>query len=129
MTGLPYFLRLIIPDLGLRGPKNPVPGSDMAGVVEAIGKDVTRFGPGDEVFGIGMGSYADYTRVLESKLAPKPANLSFVEAAVAPISGLPPCKQCATAAWCERDRGYLSSALLEAWARSPSRWQSPWEQK
>jgi NADPH:quinone reductase-like Zn-dependent oxidoreductase len=46
MTGLPYFLRLIIPGLGLRAPKNPIPGSDVAGVVEAIGKNVTRFKPG-----------------------------------------------------------------------------------
>jgi NADPH:quinone reductase-like Zn-dependent oxidoreductase len=88
MTGLPYFLRLIIPDLGRRGPKNPVRGSDVAGVVEAVGKDVTKFQPGDEVFGIGQGSYAEYTRVLEAKLAPKPANLTFEQAAVVPISGL-----------------------------------------
>jgi NADPH:quinone reductase-like Zn-dependent oxidoreductase len=88
MTGLPYFLRLIIPGLGLRAPKNPIPGSDVAGVVEAVGKNVTRFKPGDEVFGIGLGSYAEYTRALESKLAPKPANLSFELAAVVPISGL-----------------------------------------
>jgi NADPH:quinone reductase-like Zn-dependent oxidoreductase len=88
MTGLPYFLRLIIPDLGLRAPKNPVRGSDVAGVVEAVGKDVTRFEAGDEVFGIGQGSYAEYTRVLEDKLAPKPANLTFEQASVVPISGL-----------------------------------------
>jgi NADPH:quinone reductase-like Zn-dependent oxidoreductase len=88
MTGLPYFLRLIIPDLGLRAPKNPVRGSDVAGVVAAVGKDVTEFRPGDEVFGIGMGSYAEYTRVPEDKLAPKPANLTFEQAAVVPISGL-----------------------------------------
>jgi NADPH:quinone reductase-like Zn-dependent oxidoreductase len=88
MTGLPYFLRLIIPDLGRKAPKNPVRGSDVAGVVEAIGNDVTRFKPGDEVYGIGMGSYAEYTRVLESKLAPKPSNLNFEQAAVVPISGL-----------------------------------------
>jgi NADPH:quinone reductase-like Zn-dependent oxidoreductase len=88
MTGLPYFLRLIIPDLGRRGPKNPVRGSDVAGVVEAVGEDVTKFQPGDDVFGIGQGSYAEYTRVLEDKLAPKPANLTFEQAAVVPISGL-----------------------------------------
>jgi NADPH:quinone reductase-like Zn-dependent oxidoreductase len=88
MTGLPYFLRLIIPDLGLRAPKNPVRGSDVAGVVEEIGKGVTRFKAGDEVFGIGMGSYAECTRALEDKLAPKPENLTFEQAAVVPISGL-----------------------------------------
>jgi NADPH:quinone reductase-like Zn-dependent oxidoreductase len=88
MTGLPYFLRLIIPDLGLRAPKTPVPGSDVAGVVVAVGKDVTRFQTGDEVFGIGKGSYAEYARALESKLTPKPANLTFEQAAVVPISGL-----------------------------------------
>lgn len=88
MTGLPYFLRLIVPDLGLRAPKNPVRGSDVAGVVTAVGKDVTRFEAGDEVFGIGQGSYAEYTRALEEKLAPKPSNLTFEQAAVVPISGL-----------------------------------------
>jgi NADPH:quinone reductase-like Zn-dependent oxidoreductase len=102
MTGLPYFLRLIIPELGRRRPKNPVRGSDVAGVVEAAGKDVTRFKPGDEVFGIGMGSYAEYTRVLESKLAPKPANLTFEQAAVVPISGL-------TALQAVRDSGRVQS--------------------
>jgi NADPH:quinone reductase-like Zn-dependent oxidoreductase len=88
MTGMPYFLRLIIPELGLRAPKNPVRGSDVAGMVAAVGKGVTRFKAGDEVFGIGKGSYAEYTSVLEDKLAPKPANLTFEQAAVVPISGL-----------------------------------------
>jgi NADPH:quinone reductase-like Zn-dependent oxidoreductase len=88
MTGLPYFLRLIIPELGLRAPKTLVRGSDIAGVVATVGKDVTRFRPGDEVFGIGKGSYAEYTCVPENKLAPKPANLTFEQAAVVPISGL-----------------------------------------
>jgi NADPH:quinone reductase-like Zn-dependent oxidoreductase len=89
MTGRPYFLRLMGSiGLGLRAPKNPVRGSDVAGVVEATGKDVTRFQPGDEVFGIGKGSYAEYVRVPEAKLALKPANLSFEQAAVLPISGL-----------------------------------------
>lgn len=102
MTGLPYFLRLILPDLKRRGPKNPVRGSDVAGVVEAVGKEVGRFKPGDEVFGIGQGSYAEYTRVLESKLAPKPTNLTFEQAAVVPISGL-------TALQAVRDSGKVQS--------------------
>jgi NADPH:quinone reductase-like Zn-dependent oxidoreductase len=85
MAGLPYPLRLA--GYGLRVPKNPVPGMDMAGVVEVVGKNVTRFKSGDEVFGIGKGTFAEYTRVLENKLAPKPANLTFEQAAVVAISG------------------------------------------
>jgi NADPH:quinone reductase-like Zn-dependent oxidoreductase len=86
MTGLPYPIRLA--GYGLRSPRTPVPGGDVAGVVEAVGEDVTRFQPGDEVFGIGKGSYAEYVRAPENKLAPKPANLTFEEAAVVAISGL-----------------------------------------
>jgi NADPH:quinone reductase-like Zn-dependent oxidoreductase len=86
MTGLPYPIRLA--GYGLRAPKTPVLGADMAGVVEAVGNDVTRFQPGDEVFGIGEGAFAEYARARESKLAPKPANLTFEQAAVVAISGL-----------------------------------------
>jgi NADPH:quinone reductase-like Zn-dependent oxidoreductase len=99
MTGLPYPIRLA--GYGLRAPKNPVLGMDVAGVVEAVGDDVTRFRPGDEVFGIGKGSFAEYTRALESKLAPRPAKLSFEQAAVLAISGL-------TALQGVRDRGHVA---------------------
>jgi NADPH:quinone reductase-like Zn-dependent oxidoreductase len=85
MTGLPYPLRL--GGYGLRAPKTPVLGMDMAGVVEAVGKDVTRFHSGDEVFGVGKGTFAEYARTPESKLAPKPKNLTFEEAAAVAISG------------------------------------------
>src|ERR687893_437238 len=85
MTGLPYPIRLA--GYGLRAPKNPIIGSEVAGVVEAVGKEVTRFRPGDEVFGIGKGSYAEYARAPEDKLAPKPASLTFEQAAVVAISG------------------------------------------
>ena len=85
MTGLPYLTRLAF---GLRAPKNPVPGMDVAGVVEAVGKNVTRFQPGDEVFGVGKGTFAEYALAREDKLAPKPANLTFEQAAVVAISGL-----------------------------------------
>ncbi len=61
---------------------------DVAGVVEATGQNVAAFRPGDEVFGIGQGTYADYTCAREDKLAQKPANLSFVQAAAVPISAL-----------------------------------------
>jgi NADPH:quinone reductase-like Zn-dependent oxidoreductase len=86
MTGLPYPIRLA--GYGLRAPTNPVIGSDVAGVVEAVGKNVSRFEPGDEVLGIGKGTFAEYARALEDKLAPKPANLTFEQAAVVAISGL-----------------------------------------
>ena len=96
MTGLPYPIRLA--GYGLRAPKTPVLGADVAGVVEAVGNDVTRFQPGDEVFGIGKGAFAEYARAPENKLAPKPANLTFEQAAAVAISGL-------TALQGLRDRG------------------------
>src|ERR687897_2870004 len=85
MAGLPYPIRLA--GYGLRAPKNPVIGSDVAGVVETVGNKVSRFQPGDEVFGIGIGSYAEYARAPEDKLAPKPENLTFEQAAVLAIMG------------------------------------------
>ena len=94
MTGLPYPIRLA--GFGLRAPKNPVRGMDVAGVVEAVGKDVTRFQPGDEVFGIGKGSFAEYARAPENKLAAKPANLTFEQAAAVAISGSTALQACAT---------------------------------
>ena len=100
MTGLPYPIRLA--GYGLRGPKTPVLGADVAGVVEAVGKDVTRFQPGDEVFGIAKGSYAQYARARADRLAPKPANLSLEQAAVVAISGL-------TALQAVRDHGRVES--------------------
>jgi NADPH:quinone reductase-like Zn-dependent oxidoreductase len=86
MAGLPYPIR--IAGYGVRAPKYPVPGMDLAGVVEAVGRDVTRFSPGDEVFGIGKGAFAEYAVAPEAKLAPKPANLTFEQAAAIAISGL-----------------------------------------
>jgi NADPH:quinone reductase-like Zn-dependent oxidoreductase len=84
MAGLPYLVRLVS---GLRVPKARVPGTDVAGRVEAVGKDVTRFQPGDEVFGTCHGSFAEYASAREDKIAPKPANLTFEQAATVPISG------------------------------------------
>ena len=85
MTGLPYLGRLVF---GLRAPKNSVPGLDVAGSVVAVGKDVTRFQTGDEVFGISKGSFAEFASAREDKLAIKPSNLTFDQAAVVPVSGL-----------------------------------------
>lgn len=86
VTGLPYPIRLA--GYGVRAPKNPVPGMDVAGVVEAVGKNVTRFRIGDEVFGLGQGTFAEFARVSEAKLAPKPPHLSFEQAAAVPISAM-----------------------------------------
>ena len=75
--------------LGLLKPKNKMLGSDIAGRVEAVGKNITQFQPGDEVFGDGgPGAFAEYTCTFEKRLAPKPANLSFEEAAAVPIAAI-----------------------------------------
>ena len=84
MTGRPYLMRLI--GFGLRRPRNRVAGLDVAGTVAAVGSGVTRFSVGDEVFGISRGSFAEYAAVREDKLSRKPANLSYEQAAVVPIS-------------------------------------------
>jgi NADPH:quinone reductase-like Zn-dependent oxidoreductase len=86
MTGLPYLIRLVVPSLGLRKPKIRVRGMDVAGRVEAIGTQVTRFQPGDAVFGWCDGSFAEYACAPQDQLAAKPANLSFEQAAAVPTS-------------------------------------------
>ncbi|RST10346.1 NAD(P)-dependent alcohol dehydrogenase [Streptomyces sp. WAC05950] len=85
VTGLPYALR---PVFGLRAPRVRTPGMDLAGRVEAVGPDVTRVRPGDEVFGSCQGSFAEYACAKEDALAPKPAGLGFEEAATVPVSGV-----------------------------------------
>jgi NADPH:quinone reductase-like Zn-dependent oxidoreductase len=93
MKGVPYVLRIM--GSGLRRPKNPVPGIDLAGVVESVGTNVTRFHPGDEVFGQSVGAnlwgnggtYAEFAAVPETRLQPKPANLTFELAASVLTSG------------------------------------------
>jgi NADPH:quinone reductase-like Zn-dependent oxidoreductase len=86
MAGLAYPMRLA--GFGLRRPKAPNPGRSLAGTVESAGQNVTEFKPGDEVYGTCDGSYAPYARAQASRLAPKPANLSFEQAAAAPVSAL-----------------------------------------
>ncbi|MFT7474478.1 MAG: NADPH:quinone reductase-like Zn-dependent oxidoreductase [Verrucomicrobiales bacterium] len=85
MNGLPYLIRLA--GYGFTKPKSRVPGLDVAGVVVEVGTAVTRFSLGDEVFGISNGSFAQYAAATEDKLALKPANLNFEQAAVAAVSG------------------------------------------
>lgn len=71
---------------GLSKPKDPSVGVDVAGVVEAVGKEVTVFQPGDEVFGVAPGSFAEYVTNGASKFAHKPANVSFESAAAVPVA-------------------------------------------
>jgi NADPH:quinone reductase-like Zn-dependent oxidoreductase len=86
MSGLPYPIRAA--GFGLRRPKALNPGRSVAGTVESVGRDVTGFEPGDEVYGSVDGSFAEYAAGRAGKLAPKPANLSFEQAAALPISAL-----------------------------------------
>ena len=98
MTGQPYLMR--IAGFGLRRPKNPGLGSELAGVVEAVGPDVTGLAVGDPVFGIGRAAFAEYALASASKLARMPANLTYVQAAAVPVSGL-------TALQALRDKGRI----------------------
>ncbi|MGH8870802.1 MAG: NAD(P)-dependent alcohol dehydrogenase [Acidimicrobiia bacterium] len=101
MAGKPYLMRIM--GFGFRRPKNRVPGLDVAGTVVTVGSEVTRFQPGDEVFGISRGSFAKHAAVREAKLAHKPANLTFEQAAVVPISG-------GTAIQGLRDSGHIDAS-------------------
>jgi len=85
VTGVPYVARLTY---GLRRPRNGVRGSDVAGTVAAVGKNVTRLRIGDEIFGVGVGTFAEYAVAPEEHLVPKPANITFEQAAAVPMSGL-----------------------------------------
>jgi NADPH:quinone reductase-like Zn-dependent oxidoreductase len=93
VTGRPFLLRLM--GAGFARPKNPIPGTDVAGIVEALGRRVTRFRPGDPVFGetivtqawVNGGAFAEYVSVRQELLAPKPDNVTFEQAASVPTSG------------------------------------------
>jgi NADPH:quinone reductase-like Zn-dependent oxidoreductase len=99
LTGTPYVMRIAT---GLSKPKTRILGLDMAGHVEAVGGNVTRFRPGDEVFGAHGGAYAEYVRVPEDAIALKPANLTFEQAAAVPVAGV-------TALQGLRDKGRLQA--------------------
>jgi len=92
--GLPFLVRLVLrllkPKLvdGLLKPKNTILGADIAGRVEAVGRNVTEFQPGDEVFGVCVGGFAEYVCAAETKLALKPANVSFEAAAAVPVAAV-----------------------------------------
>ena len=93
----PYFARF---GNGMRRPKDQTVGADLAGTVEAVGRDVTSLEPGDEVFGTSGASWAEFTLAREERLAKKPANLTFEEAAAVPVAGI-------TALQALRDKGHV----------------------
>jgi NADPH:quinone reductase-like Zn-dependent oxidoreductase len=86
MTGLPYLVRVM--GYGLRKPKIRIRGTDVAGTVEAAGKNVTQLKEGDQVYGTCDGSFAEYACARAERIAPKPSNLSFEQAAAVPVSGM-----------------------------------------
>ncbi|MCI0350423.1 MAG: NAD(P)-dependent alcohol dehydrogenase, partial [Acidobacteriales bacterium] len=86
MRGKPLIVRIMMG--GLRKPKTTRPGVDVAGQVEAVGINVTQFKPGDEVFGARHGAFAEYVCAIEDKLALKPANISFEDAAAVPVAAI-----------------------------------------
>jgi NADPH:quinone reductase-like Zn-dependent oxidoreductase len=101
MRGKPYVMRML--GSGVGRPKDPLLGVDFAGVVESVGKSVTKFKPGDEVFGGRDGAFSEYVRVRESRnIVLKPANISFEEAAAVPIAAI-------TALQAVRDVGKLKA--------------------
>ena len=85
VTGVPYVVRAMV---GLRRPHTPIRGTDLSGTVEAVGKNVRRFSVGDEVFGAAAGTFAEFVVAAEKDLVPKPANVTFEQAAAVPMSGL-----------------------------------------
>jgi len=100
MAGLPYPIRLA--GLAFRTPKIPNPGRSLSGTVESVGRKVTVLKPGDEVYGTGNGSFATYARAKADRIAPKPASLSFEQAAAVPVSAL-------TALQAVRDHGQVQA--------------------
>jgi 2-desacetyl-2-hydroxyethyl bacteriochlorophyllide A dehydrogenase len=101
LRGQPRVARLM-PGFGLRRPQRAVPGADVAGVVEAVGKNVTELRPGDEVFGARSGAFAEYVAGRVPNFAPKPANLSFEQAAAMPVAAI-------TALQALRDHGHVEA--------------------
>jgi hypothetical protein len=95
MTGLPYLSRLIF---GVRRPKNPLLGTDVAGTVVAVGPAVTTFSVGDEVFGFGRGAFAEYALVADDRLAHKPPGCPSSRRRPSRSLGRPPCRPCTTTA-------------------------------
>jgi NADPH:quinone reductase-like Zn-dependent oxidoreductase len=118
MRGTPFLIRLMFG--GLRKPKIPILGSDMAGEVAVVGAAVSQFQPGDAVFGdlseSGFGAFGEYVAVPETALAPKPSSLSFAQAATVPVAAI-------TALQALRDCGQLQPGQLQPGQLQPGQSQ------
>ena len=97
MRGIPSIIRL---STGLRRPKSPIPGVDVAGQVEQVGANVKEFQPGDEIFGMRSGAFAEYVAGKERNFVPKPASITFEQAAAVPVAA-------ETALQGLRDKGHI----------------------
>jgi NADPH:quinone reductase-like Zn-dependent oxidoreductase len=122
IVGYPFVMRLM--GNGVRQPKRRIPGTDLAGVVESVGKRVTRFKAGDEVFGesasfgwLNGGAYAEFAAVPEDFLALKPKNVTFEQAAAVPTAGMIALQNLGGAKRPAR-RNSSSTAPADAWAHS-----------
>jgi NADPH:quinone reductase-like Zn-dependent oxidoreductase len=109
LRGTPSFIRLF---LGMRRPKSPRLGVDVAGVVEAVGAKVAPFKPGDAVFGTAKGSFAEYDCAAASQLAMKPQEISFEQAACLQSRESPRCKACATKEKFRQGKPFSSTGLV-----------------
>jgi NADPH:quinone reductase-like Zn-dependent oxidoreductase len=123
MAGLPYPIR--VAGFGIRRPKALNPGRSVAGTVESVGNDVTEFKPSDQVYGTCNGSFAEYARAGVGRLAPKPANLSFEQAAAVPISGLTALQAVRDQANVQAGQKVLIIGASGGVARSPCRLRRP----
>src|SRR5262245_32143396 len=120
LRGSPFYARLG----ALRAPKGRILGSDIAGQVEAVGSSVTRFQPGDEVYGDNLqlkGGFAEYAVAPESALAHKPAELTYAEASTIPQAARSPCRARPVP---RTGVGCSSTGAVAARVRSPSSWPS-----
>ncbi len=115
----PFVVRLA--GNGLRRPKNPVLGTDVAGVIEAVGKNVTQLRPGDQVFGWCKGAYAECACAPEDHFVPKPANITFEQAAAIPIAATTALQGLRDLGQLREDRRSWSSVRRAAWGRSQCR--------
>ncbi len=121
---IPSFLVRLLTSGWLK-PKDPVNGTDVAGIVEVVGETVTRFKPGDEVFGCAHGSFAEYVLARETYLTLKPANRTFEEAAAVPLAALTAIQAIRYAGGIHAGQQVLIQGASGGLGRTPFNWRNP----